>query len=100
MSMIDKELERDEIEALLPWYAAGTLSRCEADLVDRVLACDRELARRYDLVRQELAETIHLNQTLGAPSRRAMEKLFAAIDVEETSRARRQRRPLLATAPP
>src|SRR5262249_32031565 len=27
---------------------------------------DRELARRYDLVREELAETIHLNETLGA----------------------------------
>jgi anti-sigma-K factor RskA len=59
MSMIDKEPERHEIEALLPWYAAGTLSRREADLVERVLACDSELARRYDVVRQELAETIH-----------------------------------------
>jgi anti-sigma-K factor RskA len=46
MSMIDKEPERHEIEALLPWYAAGTLSRREADLVERVLACDSDLARR------------------------------------------------------
>jgi anti-sigma-K factor RskA len=94
MSMIDKEPERHEIEALLPWYAAGTLSRREADLVERVLAGDRELARRYDVVRQELAETIRLNETLGAPSARAMEKLFAAIDVEETGGARAQRRRL------
>ena len=43
---------------------------------------DRELARRYELVREELNETIHLNETLGAPSARAMEKLFAAIDAE------------------
>jgi anti-sigma-K factor RskA len=103
MSMIDKEPERHEIEALLPWYAAGTLSRREADLVERVLAGDNELARRYDVVRQELAETIHLNETLGAPSARAMEKLFAAIDIEETGGARRQRQrlsrtPSLATA--
>ena len=41
------------------------------------------MARRYELVREELAETIHLNETLGAPSARAMEKLFAAIDAEE-----------------
>jgi hypothetical protein len=94
MSMIDKEPERHEIEALLPWYAAGTLSRREADLVERVLAGDNELARRYDVVRQELAETIHLNETLGAPSTRAMEKLFAAIDIEETGGARRQRQRL------
>jgi anti-sigma-K factor RskA len=83
MNMIDEEPERHEIEALLPWYAAGTLSRRDADLVERALARDSELARRYDLVRQELTETIHLNEALGAPSARAMEKLFAAIDAEE-----------------
>jgi anti-sigma-K factor RskA len=103
MSMIDKEPDRHEIEALLPWYAAGTLSRREADLVERVLAGDSELARRYDVVRQELAETIQLNETLGAPSARAMEKLFAAIGAEEAGASRRQRRrisraPSLATA--
>jgi hypothetical protein len=100
--MIDKESERHEIEALLPWYAAGTLSRREADLVERELAGDSELARRYDLIRQELAETIQLNETLGAPSGRAREKLCAAIDAEEAGAPRRPRRgisrtPLLTT---
>jgi hypothetical protein len=89
--MINKRLERQEIERLLPWHAAGTLSRREADLVERALAGDTELAQRYDLVRQELAETIHLNETLGAPSERAMEKLFAAIEAEEEARAPRRR---------
>jgi anti-sigma factor RsiW len=103
MNMIDKQSERYEIEALLPWYAAGTLSRHDADRVEQALAGDPELARRYDLVRQELAETIHLNETLGVPSARAMEKLFAAIDAEEADAPRRQRRrisrrPSLATA--
>ena len=77
------EKERHEIEALLPWHAAGTLSRCDADRVEQALADDPELAPHYDLVRQELAETIHLNERLGAPSACAMEKLFAAIDAEE-----------------
>jgi anti-sigma-K factor RskA len=103
IAMIDEESERHEIEALLPWYAAGTLSRREADLVERALTGDSELARRYDVVRQELTATIQLNETLGAPSARAMEKLFAAIDIEETGGARRQRQrlnrtPSLATA--
>ena len=83
------EKERHEIEALLPWHAAGTLSRRDADRVEQALAGDCELARRYDLVRQELAETIHLNEALGAPSARAMEKLFAAIDAEEAGAPRR-----------
>ncbi len=74
--------ERQDIEALLPWHAAGTLSRRDSDRVEQALASDRELARRYALVREELNETIHLNETLGAPSARAMEKLFAAIDAE------------------
>ncbi len=83
MNMIDEESERYEIEALLPWYAAGTLSRYDADRVEQALARDPELARRYDLVRQELAETIRLNETLSVPSARAMEKLLTAIDAEE-----------------
>ena len=91
MNMINKEPERHEIEALLPWHAAGTLSRRDADRVEQALASDRELRRRYDIVREELAETIHLNETLGAPSARAMEKLFAAIDAEEARAPRRQR---------
>jgi len=45
MNMIDKESERYEIEALLPWYAAGTLSRHDADRVEQALAGDPELAR-------------------------------------------------------
>jgi hypothetical protein len=99
--MIVKELKRYEIEVLLPWHAAGTLSRREADLVERALAEDKELARRYDLVRQELAETVQLNEMLGTLSPRASEKLFAAIEAEE-ARAPRPRRisrtPSLTTA--
>ena len=73
------------------WHAARTLSRHEANLVERALAADAELARCYDLVRQELAETIHLNETLGAPSGRAMEKLFAAVEAGEARAPRRRR---------
>ena len=74
--------ERQEIEELLPWHAAGTLSRREAARVEDALASDPELARRYELVREELAETTHLNETLGAPSVRVMTRLMAAIDAE------------------
>jgi anti-sigma factor RsiW len=72
----------EEIEALLPWHAAGTLSQRDAARVERALKTDKELARRYDLVREELAETIHLNETLGAPSTSALDRLFKKIDAE------------------
>jgi hypothetical protein len=97
MTAINKQPGRHEIEELLPWHAAGTLSRRDADRVEQALAGDRELARRYELVRQELAETIHLNQTLGGPSARATEKLFAAIDAYEAGARRRRPRPISRT---
>jgi anti-sigma-K factor RskA len=78
----DKANERREIEDLLPWHASGTLSRRDAERVEKALSSDRELAHRFELVREELAETILLNESLGAPSARAAEKLFAAIDAE------------------
>lgn len=73
-------LSQGDLEDLLPWHAAGTLDAHEAAEVERALACDPELARRFALVREELTETILLNESLGAPSARAMETLFRAID--------------------
>lgn len=74
--------EPGEIEMLLPWHAAGTLNARDARRVEDALARDAELARQYAVIREEYAETIGLNESLGAPSARAMQKLFAAIDAE------------------
>ncbi|HTO60587.1 MAG TPA: hypothetical protein VMM15_04960 [Bradyrhizobium sp.] len=74
--------EPSEIELLLPWHAAGTLNPRDARRVEEALARDPDLARQYAVIREEYAETIGLNETLGAPSARAMQKLFAAIDAE------------------
>lgn len=87
MNTTNEDQVPGDIEALLPWHAAGTLSRRDTQRVEDALAHDPELARRYALVREELAETIHLNETLGAPSARAMEQLFAKIDAEPKRRA-------------
>jgi anti-sigma factor RsiW len=72
----------EDIELLLPWHANGTLSATEARRVEDALARDPALARQYAAVREEYAETILLNESLGAPSSRAMQTLFAAIDAE------------------
>jgi anti-sigma-K factor RskA len=89
MNMIkNKASEREEIEALLPWHAAGTLSRRDAQKVEQALARDAELSTQYDTVRQDLVETIGLNESLGAPSARAMQKLMADIEAD-ASTARR-----------
>jgi hypothetical protein len=88
MNDTNRRLPTDDIEALLPWYAAGTLDVREMDQVEAALAADAELARRLDLVREEMTETIVLNDTLGAPSARVMEKLFSAIDQERRTMRR------------
>mgnify|MGYP001171441665 FL=1 len=83
MAMSKKMLEEPgEIEMLLPWHAAGTLNARDARRVEEALARDPELAKQYAVIREEYAETIHLNESLGAPSARAMQKLFDAIDGE------------------
>jgi len=88
--MLDQE--PSEIEMLLPFHAAGTLNARDTRRVDEALASDPELAKQYAVIQEEYAETIHLNESLGAPSARAMQKLFAAIDGEPV------RKPSLSTS--
>ena len=91
MTMIKNKMsEREEIESLLPWHAAGTLSRRDAQKVEQALASDTDLATQYSLIRDELVETIGLNESLGAPSARAMQKLMADIEADAAT-ARRTR---------
>jgi anti-sigma factor RsiW len=84
MALSKKRLEQEpsDIEMLLPWHAAGTLKARDARRVEEALARDPELAKQYAVIREEYAETIGLNESLGAPSARAMARLFAAIDAE------------------
>src|ERR1700722_9227363 len=74
------KLSPGDLEELLPWHAAGTLDSDEGAEVERALAPAPAPPRRFALVREELTETILLNESLGAPSARAMETLFRAID--------------------
>ena len=84
--MNTKLQEREEIEAMLPWFAAGTLNRRDAARVEAALKSDAELSQRFELVREELGETVRLNEDLGAPSSRALKSLFEKIDAEAPRR--------------
>jgi hypothetical protein len=83
------DMEPNEIEALLPWYASGTLHQRDRQRVEEALGKDPALMRQLDLVREEFAETIHLNETLGAPSPRVADRLMAAIDAEASAAPKR-----------
>ena len=77
--------EPDDFELLLPWLATGRLEGRDGARLAAALEKDPEAARRYELVREELAETIRINESLGAPSARAAAQLFARIDAEASA---------------
>ncbi|MBN8919709.1 MAG: hypothetical protein J0H62_03210 [Rhizobiales bacterium] len=79
---MNEVLERQDIEELLPWYAAGALSRRDTQRVEQALQRDPDLGRQLVIVREDLSETIHFNETLGAPSANALNKLMAGIEAE------------------
>jgi len=80
------EEEPSEIELLLPWHATGRLNARDARGVEEALGRDPALAGQYDVIREEYAETIALNESLGAPSGHVLQKLFAAIEAEPERR--------------
>ena len=86
--------EPSEIETLLPWHAAGTLNRRDAQRVEQALANDNELASRYEMVREELGEAIVTNlQKVRVDEEDETEELASLSDAAEALR-------LTAAAPP
>lgn len=71
---------REEIEALLPWYAAGTTSAEETALVEAALQSDPELRKSLAVVREDMDATILSNDALPAPSARVFERLAAGME--------------------
>jgi anti-sigma factor RsiW len=78
----DPKDEMDEIEALLPWYAAGALDARDAKRVDEALADRPDLGASLALIHEDRDETIALNERLGAPSGAAWERVMATAKAE------------------
>lgn len=74
--------KRSELEELLPFYANGRISAADKARIEAALATDPELAARLDIIRDDMAETTLLNESLGAPSPRVLDRLMAGMDAE------------------
>ncbi len=74
--------KRSELEELLPFYANGRISAADKARIETALAADPELAQRLDIIRDDMAETTLLNESLGAPSPRVLDRLMAGMDAE------------------
>ncbi len=74
--------DHEEIEQLLPWYEKGTLSAAEMQRVEAYLAAHPELRSRLTLIREEVAETVAANESLGMPSPAVRDRLMEQIASE------------------
>ncbi|TAJ28782.1 hypothetical protein [Bosea sp. (in: a-proteobacteria)] len=79
---IASDPRRSEIEELLPFYANGRIGEADRKRVEAALAGDADLAARLVIIRDDLAETVLLNESLGAASPRALDRLMAGIAAE------------------
>jgi anti-sigma factor RsiW len=74
-----KEIEREEIEMLLPWYATGKLERADVAKVESYLARHPQMSAQLDLIRAEREQTALANEALGSPSAEARDRLMASL---------------------
>ncbi len=87
----ERPSERDEIEALLPWYVTGRLDAATRARVDRYMREHPETEAHLALAREESDATITANEAIKAPGRDALDRLRASVA------ATPRRRPLGAT---
>jgi anti-sigma-K factor RskA len=71
----------DEIEALLPWYAAGALSLPERARVEAALAARPELRLSLATLEEDRDETVTLNEALGAPRGDVWARVMQGVEV-------------------
>ena len=74
-----EEIEREEIEMLLPWYATGRLDRADRAKVESYLARHPQMSAQLDLIRAEREQTVLANEALGSPSADARDRLMASL---------------------
>jgi len=71
--------ERDEIEALLPWYVSGKLDAKSRARVDRYIEAHPEVKAHLALAREEADATVASNEAIAPPGRQALDRLRASI---------------------
>jgi len=75
----DELSERDEIEALLPWYVSGKLDAPSRARVERYVKAHPEAKAHLALAREESDATITANEAIPAPGPQAFDRLRASI---------------------
>jgi anti-sigma factor RsiW len=92
---MNEEVERDEIEKLLPWYVTGRLERADVGRVEAYLRRHPDMLPQLDLIRAERSETVRGNEAIGVPRAGMGEDVLAALPPSPPRRAQARRRPSL-----
>ena len=77
--MSDELSERDEIEAMLPWYVTGRLDARERARVERYVREHPEAQAHLALAREESDATVTANEAIRAPERDALDRLRTSV---------------------
>jgi anti-sigma factor RsiW len=80
------EMERENIEMLLPWFITGKLEAAEQAEVEAYLAAHPDMRKQLDLIEAERTDTAVNNEAMGAPSADALAKLMGAIEGQSLAR--------------
>lgn len=72
--------EREELDALMPWFVAGTLSPKDRARVEAALAADPSLQASLSAAEAEFEAVLADNDARAVPGHDAIDKLMARID--------------------
>ncbi len=86
ISRVEERPERDEIEALLPWYATGRLEPEDVTRVETYLAGDPGMRKRLELVRKEQNETVYLNMSVNVEPHTSADQFMAMANGNGSAR--------------
>jgi hypothetical protein len=75
-----------EIDDLLPFYVTGRLSLADMQRVEKALHGDPVLRMKLELVLEEQAATVQVNEAFGRPSSDAVDRFFAVLPTESSRR--------------
>jgi len=83
------DVEREEIEKLLPWYVTGTLDCAERSRVESYLARSADACAQLGLIQAERVQTVLANEALSLPSAGSLDRLLASLPTARPSLSRR-----------
>ncbi len=78
-SQRDELSERDEVEALMPWYVSGKLDARSRERVELYLEAHPEDRAHLAFAREEMDATVAANEAVRAPGPEALDRLRASL---------------------